>query len=476
MRQGAGRAPTTRSLLANETYPLYSNAPTTVGLVWPNTYETGMSALGFLWVYGQFQIPGVVGCERYFASPPTWQEGTEAISLERHTPLSDCDLVAVSISYETDLINLVRLLSDAGIPPLYADREAHHPPVLIGGPLTLANPVLLQSFADILVVGDGETAMANLLAALQQHPDDLQAALASYSDSASSVTQGQPSTNPLPVVSPLTTPNAALGPLRLVQVSRGCPRACAFCLGRRSEAPFFNAPVEGVLEALNDSPDGIGLIGAALSYYPHLTEVLEAALALDRTVGISSLRAETLTPDLLKLVLRTGTEVLTIAADGPSEKLRLEISKGINEEHLFAAAEMAGRAGFSAMKVYVMLGLPGETEEDVEEFAALVNTLHDDIPILVSPSIFIPKRGTPLAEAPFGPSKVAAKRLKLLMRECSGGIRIGRTSPREAVLQHLLSSATADDASDIVSASLEGGHYADFKAVYPRRMKVFEKG
>ncbi len=473
-----------RSLLALETSPKFANAPYTVGLVWPNDYATAMSSLGYLWVYDALNVDDLVACERYVASGPCWGPGEVAGSLERNTPLDACDLIAVSISYELDLVNLVHILDDAGIPAARDERCDDHPLVLIGGPLCRSNPLPLQAIGDLVVHGDGEDAIAGLLATLRQGRYRRQELFDALAVLPGVLTGDAPGNSPfcmchnqpdpkLPIVAPVRTPEASLGDLTLVEVSRGCPRSCTFCLGRRDRSPLRLAPTDAVVGAARGETPGLGLIGAALSYFPGLKEVLQVLAAQDKKAGISSLRAEKVDRELLELLLRTGGEVLTVAADGASQRLRDALHKSVSEAAIIHAAELAREVGLNAFKLYTLIGVPGETEEDLDEFVDLVNHLRTLLPVMVSVSIFVPKGGTPLADAPWISPKEGTRRMRYLLRESSGGVRYNQLSPKEAFLQAVVSTATAEDGQALIAAARAGGGFSEFRRNLPER---FGKG
>jgi radical SAM superfamily enzyme YgiQ (UPF0313 family) len=469
---GARSTESARSLLSLETHPIFSNAPFTVGLIWPNDYATGMSSLGYLWAYGALNVDGVLACERFVAATPCWGAGEVAGSLERNTPLDACDLIAVSISWELDFVRLVQILDDAGIPALAAERDDSFPAVVIGGPLCRSNPAPVLAIADIVVAGDGELAAAEIVALAaggELHRraviERLRALPGCSGDPGESVCHNE-EPGVLPVVAPLWTPEASLGELQLVEVSRGCPRQCTFCLGRRSSAPLRFAPTQSVIDTLGQGAPGIGLIGAALSYFPGLKDVLGAAAAKGLRAGISSLRADRVDREILELLRATGGEVLTIAADGASQRLRDELQKEVTEEAIVAAAELARKVGLNALKIYTLIGVPGETEDDLGEFVDLVNHLRTLLPVMVSVSIFVPKMGTPLATAPWITPKEGTRKMRYLLRESSQGIRYNQLSPREAALQALLSRSKVEDGPSLVEAARAGGSFADFKRVY----------
>ena len=448
-----------------------------VALLWPNSYETGMASLGFLWAYESFNRRGDVTCERAFAGEPTWKPGQQPRSFERNRPISTFDLIAVSISYELDLLNLIQLLLDAGIPPLAGERHPSDPPVVIGGPLTRANSEVLLAFADVVVRGDGEEAMGGMQNLLISQTLDKAEFIAGVSGLAGVLTGDNPDGGPcnspasvLPVNAPLYTPNSSLPGLHLVEVSRGCPKACTFCLGRAENSPLRLATFEDIVSGLPDKAPGIGIIGAALGFHPQLKQIIEWAAQREKTVGISSLRAERTDRETVELLRKTGSEVLTVAADGASARLRQEICKDIDKDDLIRCAELARDCDLHAMKLYLMVGLPGENQEDLEEFADLANELNCIIPLLVSLSIFVPKKDTPLEQAPFGPANEVSRRIKTLYRESSGGIRYGRISPKEAAIQCLISQASAADGPALVRAASRGGKLAHFRNEFPDRV------
>ncbi len=494
-----------------------------------------MGSLGFQWTWERFNVPHVVSCERFFRVTPESAGGGSGrgdsggsrgrfaarggrfqrkdgrsgapahggpVSFESGRPLGGCDLLLASISYELDFPHLVRMLAAGGAEPLRSRRSPDEPALVIGGPLTRANPLPLAAIADVVVVGDGEPAVAALVAHIQgggmtdAHSvvDALRGVPGAWIPSESPVPPPsfEAEAGVLPVVSAVATPHSAFPDLHLVEISRGCPKSCTFCLGRRPDpvglpesgstlpidpggptpadasativrrpssirSPFLRfAPTESILSALPSDGKGAGIIGAALSYHPGLAVILESLASRGLKAGLSSLRADRMTSELAALLKATGGEVLTVAADGISERVRSELRKDVTEADLVKSAELARDAGIHALKIYAMVGLPGETEDDVLEFAGLLNRLNTQLPVIASLSVFVPKKGTPLEHAPFGPVDRVSDRLQMLRRHCSGGIRINRVSAREAMLQWLYDHASVEDGERMVLSALAG--------------------
>lgn len=230
-----------------------------------------------------------------------------------------------------------------------------------------------------------------------------------------------------------------------------------------------------MIDAIPEDAPGIGLIGAAVGFYPPLGELLEWSAANGKRAGVSSMRADRLDAEMVRLLKASGTEVMTVAADGPSERMRTAIGKDVTAADLAGAAGLARKQKMNALKVYVMLGLPGETDEDIVELATLGNELNRLLPTILSLSIFVPKRGTPLEQEPFTPVATSSKRLKLLRRHLSGGVRLGRVSPREAALQYLVSHMTSSDGPAIVDVARTNGSFADWRKVLGSRLSSLLK-
>lgn len=416
------------------------------------------SSLGF-----HAAVEGLAPCE--VATLPC-DPRLAARSVETRRPLSEFDCVFVSIAWELELVDLVRALAASGVEPARAVRRASQPLVVAGGPLTLANPDALSGICDAVFVGEADDSFAAVADAVGGAADreDALARLARVPGVLVPAVHGEDAEAPAPVRAPAQRlPVATSRPDRpnvfgdafLVEVGRGCPRACTFCVVRKGTRPATFVEPEGILARVPAGTRRAGLVGAAVSDHPRLLDVLDAMVSRGVRVTLSSVRADRVTRDLARLLAAGGLRTLTVAADGASEALRTRLRKGIRAERLLECARLARGAGIRDLRLYLMVGLPDETEDDLREGADLVRSLSEILPTTVSVSPFVPKRGTPLARAPFAGVSVLKRRIATLRRVIGGAARFTAMSPRTAELEWRLTHARGVEA---LRVALDPGH------------------
>jgi radical SAM superfamily enzyme YgiQ (UPF0313 family) len=488
-------------------------------LVYPNTYAVGMSNLGFQTIYRHLNaLPDVV-CERVFLPDPgDWPEyartGTGPFSLESKRPLRDFDLVGFSVTYEGDFVNVLRLLGRAGIPLRAEARGPGDPVVLMGGVCAFANPEPVAPFMDFVVVGEGEEAVADIVAAWRQAYGSvpalardrraLWARLAGVAgvylphrydvryrpDGTVEGVAPLPGGPAVPAVvvkrrlgqvdafrttSLLRTPNAEYGHLALLEVGKGCGRGCRFCLEGEIYRPVRHRSLEALRETVRELKGDsrrIGLVGACVSDYPWIGGLMRVLEEEGVEVSISSIRADSLTEDLVAALQRGGHRTLTIAPEAGTERLRAVIRKNISDAQLDEACALVRRHGIPNLKCYFMIGLPTETEEDVAAIPALAVRLlerlrapaADGSPfgrLTLSVSSFVPKPWTPFQWEPFDdPARLEAK-----LRAIKAGVRrfpnvrVLHESPREAYLQAVLARGDRRVADFLERAAARDGDW-----------------
>ncbi len=453
-----------------------------IGLLFPNNYAVAHASLGFQVVYRWLNtLPDTV-CER-FVLPDRPLDVVHLPggprSLETGRTLGEMDAVGLSIADELDLPHLSLALAAGGLAPLVAERERTSPALFAGGPLTLANPRPLGEFVDAVVVGDGEGLLPALDEALAA-PDRVAFAARLAAEPGVYVPRLHGPTPPPPRLAPLTdlpaagqilSPDAQFPDMFLIEVARGCPRACAFCLSGRPNGPLRAVPFERIVAAVPDDVRRVGFVGSAVSDHPDFRALLGWAAERGLEVGVSSLRVDRLDGPLLDLLRRVGYRTLTVAADAPSERLRAAVHKGVRAEQLLQVAEQARGAGFASLKVYVIIGLPGEDDADIDELVALALELAAvGPPLVLSVNPFVPKLRTPLAGAPQAPLAILRQRLARLERGLHGRARLRALSPRWALVQAYLAEAGGDAAPRIVAAATGGATLAAWRRALPAEL------
>jgi len=486
-----------------------------IALVYPNTYAVGMSNLGFQTIYAHLNaLPDVV-CERVFFPDPEdldeyLRSGAAPFSLESLRPLLDFDLVGFSVTYEGDYINVVRLLQMAGIPARAAARDASHPVVMMGGVCAFSNPEPVAPFMDFVAVGEGEELVAEIIAAYRESgaeraPEsrrrflealtplpgiyipgryDVRYAPGGTIEEVAPREPGVPrivakrrlaDVNRFETISTLKTPKAEYGHMALLEVGKGCGRGCRFCLEGQIYRPVRHRSLEALRESVaqiaKDSKR-VGLVGACVSDYPWIGDLMQVLEEYGVEVSISSLRADSLTEPLVASIARGGHRTLTMAPEAGTERLRSVIRKPITDEHLFAACDLLRRYGIPNLKCYFMIGLPTETPEDVEAIADLATRLlqrlqvpgpdgHPFGKLTLSISSFVPKPWTPFQWAAFEDHRALEAKLDVIKRVARrlSTIRVLHENPREAGLQALLARGDRRVADFVEIAASLGGDW-----------------
>jgi len=451
-----------------------------IALVFPNHYAVGLPNLGFQSVYDLWNRLESVVCERVFLP----ESSSPAVSLESNTPLDQFDIVAFSISFENDYLNLPGLLDAAGIPLLNSQRTDTHPLVIAGGVACFINPEPIAHFIDCFLIGEAECMLSPFIDCVSSHANrkDLLSALACqipgayvpafYQDhyredgtfaSLLPIQDTPPTISRVHVSclddvsthSVIVTPNASFGGTYLIEVGRGCPHGCRFCsAGFVYRPPRFRTKdmLQACIRTGSEISTKIGLVSAAVSDHPDLGTLCDLAKEIGVQLSFSSLRADSLTPELLSSLSFSRIKTATIAPDAGSERMRRVINKGMTESHILNAASALVASGIPNLKLYFMVGLPTETPEDVEAIVALCLKIKASFlasskmqgkigEITVSVNPFIPKPSTPFQWAAMDTAPTLKTKLASIRQGLNRipNIRVETSSVREAVVQALLS-------------------------------------
>jgi radical SAM superfamily enzyme YgiQ (UPF0313 family) len=467
-------------LLAEEDGALIKQAPTRVALVYPSPYAVGMSSLGYQAIYRILNEMDGVAAERAFLpdDPDEYRRARAPLfTFETKTPVAELPIVAFSVAYELELGGLLDALSLAGIPALARDRSPADPLVVAGGPLTFSNPMPLAPFVDVLVLGEAEELAPRLVELARDARDrdsllrDLATRPGYYVPGCSAGDEpgalGQAPDELLPARSQIITPNAELASMFLIENERGCHRGCTFCVMRRSTNGGMRLVAPDRLHSLiPERARRVGLVGAAVSDHPRIADILEKIVESGREVSVSSLRADRLNERFVRALKAGGYRTLTVASDGASERLRKWMEKRIREEHLLKAAGLARAAGMTRLKLYQMIGLPDETDGDVDELIRFTAELAKILPLALGVACFVAKRMTPLDGAAYEPIRSLEAKLKRIERGLKGAAEVRQLSAKWGWVEYQLAQGTALAGLRYAEARAKGGRFRDFERAF----------
>lgn len=468
-----------RRRVDEETGVLHKAASLRIALCHPSPYAAAMSSLGFQTIYREIHLHRDAAAERAFLpdNPKEYRESRlPVLTYEGETPLSDFPIVAFSIAYELELTGILEMLDLSGIPVLRRDRTEKHPLVIAGGPLTNSDPMILAPFADLIIVGEADELIHSFLdavAGMGRH--DL---LAHFSTAPGcyvpGMTRGIPPAarvkdDALPAFSQILTKNTVLASMFLIEAERGCSRDCAYCVMQRdANGGMRTAPPEKVFSLIPENARRVGLVGAAVTDHPGIKKLVQTIVAGGREIGISSLRADRLDRELVQMLAQGKYKTLTTAADGASQRLRNLLNRNTAEEHLIRAAGFVRDFKLNRLKLYVMVGVPGETLDDIDELIRLSLELSRIAPLSLGISSFVAKRNTPLENAPFEAVSQQTAKLSRIRSGLKGAANIKPSSPRWAWVEYMLSQGGEAAGLAAMDAWKEGGSFSSWKRAFLR--------
>ncbi|CAN5640613.1 radical SAM protein [soil metagenome] len=482
-----------------------------VALAFPNTYFVGMSSLGFQTTYRLFNSIDDVVCERVFLPPKgelqaQLASGAPLLTLESQRPVRDFDILAFSVSFEWDYTNVVTLLRLAGLSPRAADRDRRDPLVVIGGAVTFVNPEPLAPFADVIAAGEGETLVPDLAAAFRE-ADSRQALLEQLAglrgfyipafydveyaaDSTIRAVVPRPGTGAPATVrkaavksterldppsTSIFTPDTEFGSRFLIEVVRGCANLCRFCWAGYNYLPVRAFDADRILElaaAARTHSARAGLVSIALCDHPEINRILRGLIDMGYSISPASLRLDDLTAPILQMLRESGERTLTIAPEAGSDRLRRVINKTVTDEEILAAAELIFASGIENLKLYYMIGLPTETDDDLVGIRDLTLRMREAMMrhakgrgrvgrIVGSVNPLIPKPGTAYQWLPMEDPAVTERKAKRLRGLLAGidNVYFNIKSERHSYYQALLSLGDRRVAPAIEAAERNGGDW-----------------
>ena len=456
-----------------------------VAIVYPNTYFVGMSNLGLHIIYEEINLRNDSVCERIFLPEKKELEAydktkTPLMSVETQRPMHQFDVVAFDVTFEMDYFHIPLMLRHGRVPIMAKDRTEFDPIVIAGGPCATFNPEPFADFIDAFIIGEGEGIVSRVLdiirdgkmEGLDRHAILRQLANVSgvyvpslyvpiYSEDGAfkgyDIAEGVPKTikRHFEMLTSggetvVATNYTEFGAMYIIEVARGCGRHCRFCMA----GYCFRVPRVRPLDILKEGVDRaeklgkkVGLMGAAISDYPEVDELVNYIRSKDMRYSCASLRADSLTQAVVDGLADSGQKTITIAPETGSERLRRVINKGISEEHLKNAATLSAKSGIQHMRLYIMIGLPTETDEDIEAIVGLAERTQAHMAevgckgrLTLSINPFIPKPFTPFQWMAMDNQKTVEKKLQYIKKALQKNRRIEVLveSPKEAYIQGVL--------------------------------------
>jgi radical SAM superfamily enzyme YgiQ (UPF0313 family) len=475
--------------------------------VYPNSYFIGMSNLGLQAIYALLNGREDCLCERVFWDKENSQGGALPVSVESQRPLTDYAVLAFSLNYEIDFLNIAPILKSSGIPLYSEGRDETQPLVIAGGPCVTANPMPVAPFFDCLCIGEAEAILPAMLPLLSEilsgNRDTLLEELSRipgvwvprYNRSEPVARQWVKNLDQHPVHSIVLTQDTELSDLYLIETERGCAHNCRFCLVSSAFSPMrFHSPGSIIKQAETGlkSRKRIGLVGPAVTDHPQIEELLGQLLEIGAQISISSLRITSLNSHLFAQMVRGGLRSVALAPEAGSECLRGIIKKGVSERQILDAVGMAAAAGMQQIKLYYMIGLPRETDSDIQAIVDLtmagktiIEKIRSKARLTLNISSFIPKAGTVFQWMPMAPQVNLENRIRFIKGKLScAGIKINSESPQWSEIQTVLSrgdSSLAAILADVRKATLPDwkesilNHQLDVDYFAHRRWDVGQK-
>ena len=456
-----------------------------VAIVYPNTYFVGMSNLGLHIIYEEINLRNDSVCERIFLPEKKELEAydktkTPLMSVETQRPMHQFDVVAFDVTFEMDYFHIPLMLRHGRVPIMGKDRTEFDPIVIAGGPCATFNPEPFADFIDAFIIGEGEGIVSRVLdiirdgkmEGLDRHTILRQLADVSgvyvpslyvpiYNEDGEfkgyDIAEGVPKTikRHFEMLTSggetvVATNYTEFGAMYIIEVARGCGRHCRFCMA----GYCFRVPRVRPLDILKEGVERaeklgkkVGLMGAAISDYPEVDELVNYIRSKDMRYSCASLRADSLTQAVVDGLADSGQKTITIAPETGSERLRRVINKGISEEHLQNAATLSAKSGIQHMRLYIMIGLPTETNEDIEAIVGLAERTQAHMEkvgckgrLTLSINPFIPKPFTPFQWMAMDNQKAVEKKLQYIKKALQKNRRIEVLveSPKEAYIQGVL--------------------------------------
>ncbi|HBL31782.1 MAG TPA: hypothetical protein DD490_33585 [Acidobacteria bacterium] len=458
-----------------------------IALAYANSYHVAMSSLAFQRVYELVHHRPEWVCERFFLDGA----GTP-VSIEQGRPLNDFGCVMFSVSFEEDYVHLLQMLERARIPLRRCDRGPWDPLIVMGGSCALINPLPMAEFIDVFALGAAENVLPDLLAALEDEAgrDAVMERLAAQPgfyvpahhrpeeggeempklEKRELTEEQMREPGHLPTTA-IVTPRTEFAEKFLIEMSRGCPEKCRYCWATFGMGRFRWHPTEFILAALERARPvtrQLGFVATAVGDHPDIEKILREANEMGFRTSVSSIRIPAVTDGVLDALHASGDRSITLAPETGTDELRRKMGKPIPNSFLLEKIRLIFRHGFTQLKLYFIVGLPGETMEDVQGIldlgaAARAVMMEELVPrgiighVHLGVSVLVPKPYTPWQREPMDDERSLKEKVSLLQKGIARqpNLSLGSVSIRQAVWQTYISKA-GSDAADALEAAARG--------------------
>ncbi len=426
-----------------------NNAKCNVWCAFPSCYSFAMSSLGYLWIYKTMDEDACINVERIYTD-------TKNTTI----PINDVDAIAFSFSFDMDFTGIFQILDKYNIPLLSKERESNMPFVFAGGPVLTANPIPYKDFFDFMIIGDGENVNNQALHVISEMKGKPRQKILETLSKIEGIYVPSVKQNKITkicekinkcIYTPILSSEAYFKDMFILEISRGCVNCCNFCIASYLNLPVRFAPYENIIETVDlglRHTNKIALLGAQVSVHPKFKEICEYLHKKiqenpEIEMSISSLRVDAVDEIIIKTLAAGHQKHVTIAIEAGSERLRKIINKNITEEQIFKTVETIRKNGLKGVKIYAMIGIPTETQTDLEEIVTLAKRLKNankGFSISFAFSSFIPKPNTPLQwYGRFSTSELEKKQQFLKKEFHKAGIKAGFSSIKWDYWQSVLS-------------------------------------
>lgn len=461
--------------------PKNKNADFNVWMAFPGIYSFSMSSLGYLWVCKDIDLLEDVNLERICTD-----------TKKTKFMVQDVNLIGFSFSFDLDFLNIFKILDRYKIPLKSSQRDKNHPLVFGGGPVLSANPKPFSEFFDFIILGDGEEASIKVIKLCQSNKNkSKQEILEKLSEIEGiyvpSIKQDKVKKAHCElsecIFTPILSEQSFFKNTFIIEIARGCLNRCGFCLASYLNLPQRFVDYEKIIQSIDlglKHTNKIALLGSLISAHPQFDDICSYIYKKvqeypDIELSVSSLRSDAISPNAVKTLVSCGQKNTTIAIEAGSERLRKVINKNLTEEQILKTVKIAEENGLKGLKIYAMIGLPTETQQDLKEMIELVKKikqLHKGFSLSFSFSTFVPKPHTPFQWCGREDTKSLEKKQNYLKKEFHKlGVKANFSSAKWDYCQTLLSRGGRELNDYILKAYELGGNLGAFKAAYKQISK-----